>query len=193
MTGFSSALLTRKSFLSGSAKVGRTTNGGKTFALFKKAEKQVKKAAGQGKQTAKKVHSISVSSKQNPSEKLLIDLVLPVKLQPCHSHIPTKWSGKQSTSAFVESCQLITGQQVIPQEAWHTADQEGTVTNQEELPCTQGHQVHTKVRQAGAARPAVASQHREARMARRLHARCVAKSAKARTLSRHRHTLHSCM
>ena len=57
MTGFSSALLTRKSFLSGSARVGRTTNGGKTFALFKKAEKQAKKITGPAKQTAKKVNA----------------------------------------------------------------------------------------------------------------------------------------
>ena len=54
MAGFSSALLTRKAFLSGSARVGRSTNGAKTFALFKKAEKQVNKIAGPAKQQAKK-------------------------------------------------------------------------------------------------------------------------------------------
>ena len=59
MAGFSSALLTRKSFLSGSAKVGRSTNGAKTFALFKKAQKQVKQATGPAKQTAKKVKTSS--------------------------------------------------------------------------------------------------------------------------------------
>lgn len=54
MAGFSSALLTRKAFLSGSARVGRSTNGAKTFALFKKAEKQANKIAGPAKQQAKK-------------------------------------------------------------------------------------------------------------------------------------------
>lgn len=57
MAGFSSALLTRKAFLSGSTRVGRSTNGAKTFALFKKAEKQVKKVTGPAKQTAKKAQS----------------------------------------------------------------------------------------------------------------------------------------
>ena len=57
MAGFSSALLTRKAFLSGSARVGRSTNGAKTFALFKKAEKQAKKLAGPAKQGAKKAQS----------------------------------------------------------------------------------------------------------------------------------------
>ncbi|KAL0052625.1 hypothetical protein WJX82_004941 [Trebouxia sp. C0006] len=57
MAGFSSALLTRKAFLSGSARVGRSTNGAKTFALFKKAEKQANKIAGPAKQQAKKAQS----------------------------------------------------------------------------------------------------------------------------------------
>jgi len=57
MAGFSSALLTRKAFLSGSARVGRSTNGAKTFALFKKAEKQANKIAAPAKQQAKKAQS----------------------------------------------------------------------------------------------------------------------------------------
>ena len=63
MTGFASALLTRKSFLSGSAKVGRTTNGGKTFALFKKAQQQAKKVTGPAKQTAKKVMQLRIQAR----------------------------------------------------------------------------------------------------------------------------------
>lgn len=65
MAGFSSALLTRKAFLSGSAKVGRSTNGAKTFALFKKAEKQAKKIAGPAKQNAKKAQSKVASHSQH--------------------------------------------------------------------------------------------------------------------------------
>lgn len=53
MAGFSSALLTRKAFLGGSAKVGRDTNGAKTFALFKKAEKKVKQATQPAKKNLK--------------------------------------------------------------------------------------------------------------------------------------------
>lgn len=69
-------MLTRKSFLSGSAKVGRTTNGGRTFALFKKAEKQVKKAAGQGKQTAKKA---SKSSPKKPGTQQIKKAQAPIR------------------------------------------------------------------------------------------------------------------
>lgn len=53
MAGFSSALLTHKAFLGGSAKVGRVTNGAKTVALFKKAEKKVKQATAPAKQNVK--------------------------------------------------------------------------------------------------------------------------------------------
>lgn len=53
MAGFSSALLTRKAFLGSSAKVGRDTNGAKTFALFKKAEKKVKQATQPAKKNVK--------------------------------------------------------------------------------------------------------------------------------------------
>ena len=53
MAGFSSALLTRKAFLGGSAKVGRTTNGAKTFALFKKAQKQASKVTQPAKKNTK--------------------------------------------------------------------------------------------------------------------------------------------
>lgn len=53
MAGFSSALLTRKALLGGSAKVGRTTNGAKTFALFKKAQKQASKVTQPAKKNAK--------------------------------------------------------------------------------------------------------------------------------------------
>lgn len=62
MAGFSSALLTRKAFLGGSAKVGRDTNGAKTFALFKKAEKKVKQATGPAKKNVKQAQKKVLAS-----------------------------------------------------------------------------------------------------------------------------------
>lgn len=80
MTGFSSALLTRKSFLSGSAKVGRTTNGGKTFALFKKAQQQAKKVTGPAKQTAKKANkSASKASLKKPGTQQIKKAQAPIR------------------------------------------------------------------------------------------------------------------
>lgn len=62
MAGFSSALLTRKAFLGGSAKVGRDTNGAKTFALFKKAEKKVKQVTQPAKKNVKQAQKKVVVS-----------------------------------------------------------------------------------------------------------------------------------
>lgn len=62
MAGFSSALLTRKAFLGGSAKVSRDTNGAKTFALFKKAEKKVKQATQPAKKNVKQAQKKVVVS-----------------------------------------------------------------------------------------------------------------------------------
>ena len=62
MAGFSSALLTRKAFLGGSAKVGRDTNGAKTFALFKKAEKKVKQATAPAKKNVKQAQKKVLAS-----------------------------------------------------------------------------------------------------------------------------------
>ena len=65
MAGFSSALLTRKAFLGGSAKVSRDTNGAKTFALFKKAEKKVQQATQPAKKNVKQAQKkVLVSAPQ---------------------------------------------------------------------------------------------------------------------------------
>lgn len=78
MAGFSSALLTRKAFLGGSAKVSRDANGAKTFALFKRAEKKVQQATQPAKknlkQAQKKVSKAKpgtqqVKKAQNPIRK----------------------------------------------------------------------------------------------------------------------------
>ena len=67
MAGFSSALLTRKAFLGGSAKVGRDTNGAKTFALFKKAEKRVKQATAPAKKNVKQAQKKVLTSYSTPT------------------------------------------------------------------------------------------------------------------------------
>lgn len=102
MAGFSSALLTRKSFLSGSAKVGRCTNGAKTFALFKKAQKQVKQATGPAKQTAKKV-TISRRDRGGCSTLLACELTL------CQSCRPASWPPKSLALRQSRKHSLLSG------------------------------------------------------------------------------------
>lgn len=80
MAGFSSALLTRKAFLGGSAKVGRDTNGAKTFALFKKAEKKVKQATAPAKKNVKQAQKKVLASYSIPNQQIMLQDSGPVCL-----------------------------------------------------------------------------------------------------------------